>query len=241
MLVQIRRVCLFLVVVFFILLALPSTAYAKKSSKRKKAKLTTTSVSLKENDTFKLKVKNKGNKQVKWSTTNPSVASVTKEGMILAKKEGKCKIKAKVGGKTLTCKVEVDAIGEIAPQETIDEIVALINKERVAQGKSKVVADTTLCEVAQLRAYDLTEVFSHTRPNGDNCFELLAEYDYEYSAVGENIAAGQKCEAEVMTDWLNSPGHRRNIMNKKYTKVGIGLVKDEDSKYGYYWVQIFAN
>lgn len=133
------------------------------------------------------------------------------------------------------------ARGEIAPENTIREVVKLVNQERVAQGKKKLVVDETLCEIAQQRAHDLTEYYSHTRPNGDSCFELFDEYDYDFYSVGENIAAGQRSESEVVTDWLNSPGHRRNIMNQKFNKIGIGFVKDEDSIYGYHWVQVFSN
>lgn len=216
-------------------LIISNTVYAKKC----KVSLNTTSVTISKGDTYQLRIKN--GKKAKWSTTKSSVASVTKNGMIIAKGEGKCSIKAVVGKTKLSCKVVVKKKGELAPSETIDEITYLINQARLAQGKGSLQIDPTLCEIAQERAYEITKEFSHTRPNGENCFDIMDEYDYQFTAVGENIAAGQKDESEVMTDWLNSPGHRRNIMNGKFNKVGIGLVKEENSTYGYYWVQVFSN
>ena len=120
------------------------------------------------------------------------------------------------------------------------QVLELVNKERAAQGLETLTLDTSLCEAAAARAKEITELFSHTRPNGQTCFTILKEYDISYRAVGENIAAGQSTQENVMQSWMNSEGHRANILSASYNKLGVGYVKSS-SGYGNYWVQIFTD
>lgn len=120
------------------------------------------------------------------------------------------------------------------------QVLELVNKERAAQGLETLTLDTSLCEAAAARAKEITELFSHTRPNGQTCFTILKEYDISYRAVGENIAAGQSTPQNVMQSWMNSEGHRANILSASYNKLGVGYVKSS-SGYGNYWVQIFTD
>ena len=97
---------------------------------------------------------------------------------------------------------------------------------------------SSLCAVAQLRAEETVQSFSHTRPNGTSCFTAIQEAGISGRTMGENIAAGQNSPASVMNSWMNSEGHRANILNGDFTSIGIGYVKS-GSGYGHYWVQMF--
>lgn len=160
------------------------------------------------------------------------------------KKAGKATITAKVGKKKYTCKVTVKnkpaAVLTKADKEKA-EVLKLINKERKAQGKSSLKMNDTLNAAADKRAKELTQLFSHTRPNGESCFSILSEKKYQvnYRSAGENIAAGYTDAADVMNGWMNSPGHRANILSDSYDQVGIGYYYDANAPYRYYWVQIF--
>jgi len=79
---------------------------------------------------------------------------------------------------------------------------------------------------------------SHTRPNGTSCFTVLSELGVGYSASGENIAAGQKTPQAVMESWMNSSGHKANILNPDFTHIGVGYA--EGGNYGTNWVQLFV-
>lgn len=79
--------------------------------------------------------------------------------------------------------------------------------------------------------------FSHTRPDGSDCFTAV---NGEYGMMGENIAAGQPTPEAVMIDWMNSQGHRENILTPEYNVIGISCYLDETSEYGFHWVQMFG-
>lgn len=117
------------------------------------------------------------------------------------------------------------------------QVVTIINKKRKANGAKAVKSDAKLQKAAQKRAKELVKKFDHTRPNGKNCFTVLKEYKISYGTCGENIAMGQPNAKRVMKDWMNSSGHRANILNKSFKRVGVGLYKKSGRCY---WVQIFA-
>lgn len=118
------------------------------------------------------------------------------------------------------------------------EILRLVNAERAREGVAPLTLNTTLCAAAQLRARELPTQFAHTRPDGTQCFTVLDQVGQRYRTAGENIAAGQTSPAQVMSDWMNSPGHRRNILDASFTQLGVGYLQT-DSGYGEYWVQLF--
>lgn len=118
------------------------------------------------------------------------------------------------------------------------QVIDLINKERSAAGLSKVTTTAALENAAYKRAKEIVDVFSHTRPDGSSCFTVLKEYNISYMACGENIAWGQKTPAEVMNAWMNSDGHRKNILSSNFGKVGIGYYVVNNTAY---WVQMFTN
>lgn len=118
---------------------------------------------------------------------------------------------------------------------TVKDELALINAERAKVGVKALTLDTELVFAATVRAEELETGYSHTRPNGKSCFDILDEYCIDYNTTaGENIAMGYTSTQTVMTAWMNSAGHRENILNETYTKVGIGLN-------GIYWSQMFTD
>ena len=121
------------------------------------------------------------------------------------------------------------------------QVVDLVNVERAKYGLKPVVAKQDLTNVAQLKAQDMYQkrYFSHTSPTYGSPFDMMRKYGISYLAAGENIAMGQKTAVQVMQDWMNSPGHRANILNGNYNEIGVG-VTNSYTGYGYIWVQEFA-
>jgi len=113
----------------------------------------------------------------------------------------------------------------------------LVNIERVKAGLGELTADAKIAAAAYVRSTEQQQLFSHTRPNGTSCFTALTEQGVSYRGAGENIAFGQRTPEEVMTDWMNSPGHRANILNKNFTKIGVGYYKVNGTAY---WTQLFT-
>lgn len=123
----------------------------------------------------------------------------------------------------------------VSVQELANEVLRLVNEERAKVGARPLVLDKVLMDGCEIRARELTQNFSHTRPNG-RAFRTALRTDNPYT--GENIAAGQSTPEEVVDSWMHSPGHRANILNKRYSKLGVGYYYS-DSGYRHYWVQIF--
>ena len=113
------------------------------------------------------------------------------------------------------------------------EVVRLVNIERKNNGLSPLTQDSVLCKAADIRAEEINKVFSHTRPNGTSCFTALDELGVEYVYAGENIASGYRTPAAVVEGWMNSSGHRANILDVTYRRIGVGF-----NNYG--WVQLFT-
>ena len=116
------------------------------------------------------------------------------------------------------------------------QVIDLVNKERAKAGKKKLVMDSKLQKAAEKRAKELKSVFSHTRPNGESCFTVLSEYKISYMAVGENVAMGQSSPEAVMNSWMNSSGHKANILSDNFSRIGVGSYKYNGT---WYWVQLF--
>ena len=119
------------------------------------------------------------------------------------------------------------------------EILEIVNAEREAVGAEPLTLNSKMCSASMVRAQELTELFSHTRPDGQDCFSVYSEFGITYYNAGENIAAGSSTPEGVMNQWVNSSGHYANIINSKFTELGVGYVYAPDSPYGYYWVQLF--
>ena len=118
------------------------------------------------------------------------------------------------------------------------EVLDIVNRERAANGLSPLTMDKGLMQTAQLRATEISDVFSHTRPDGTDCFTAFPDGQ---NAKGENIAMGQMSASHVMECWMNSPGHRANILNSRYNSIGIACYYVPGSGYQYHWVQCFGD
>jgi uncharacterized protein YkwD len=119
------------------------------------------------------------------------------------------------------------------------EVLKLVNQERAKAGLSALTTTSELTSAANKRAQETVQSFSHTRPNGSSFSTVLKEFNVTYRAAGENIAYGQKTPQEVVTAWMNSPGHRANIMKADFGKIGIGVHKGSNGTI--YWSQLFTN
>jgi len=119
------------------------------------------------------------------------------------------------------------------------EILNLVNQERSKQGLQPLTLSEKLTSIANTKAQDMADknYFSHDSPTYGSPFDMLKHFGVSYTAAGENIAAGQKTAKEVMNSWMNSSGHRANILNKNYTQLGVGYT--QGGQYGTEWVQLF--
>lgn len=117
------------------------------------------------------------------------------------------------------------------------QVVALVNAERAKQGLSALTIDTKVQQAALMRAKESAQSFSHTRPNGSSFSTALTEAGVSYRRAGENIAYGQSTPQQVMNAWMNSSGHRANILNANYTTIGVGYTVINGTAY---WAQLFT-
>lgn len=121
-------------------------------------------------------------------------------------------------------------------QAVEQEVVRLVNVERAKVGLPALKSDWEVARVAEAKSQDMADknYFSHTSPTYGSPFTMLKNYGINYRSAGENIAQGQRSAAQVVDAWMNSSGHRANILNKNYTHIGVGYVAD-----GHYWTQMF--
>ena len=121
------------------------------------------------------------------------------------------------------------------------EVLRLVNIERDKVGAAHLVLDGALCDAANMRAIemDYSGNFSHTRPDGRDCFTVFSFCKISFYTCGENIAAGYPTPA-VVEGWMNSTGHKANILNTAFTKMGLGYSTGGGGEYRHYWAQEFA-
>ncbi len=112
-------------------------------------------------------------------------------------------------------------------------VVDLVNEQRANAGVGDLAADGALMDAAMIRAQELVTLFSHTRPDGSRGLDIITGY----GTRGENIAYGQASPAAVMNSWMNSSGHKANILKDKYTAIGVGCYQSGGRLY---WVQLFG-
>ena len=119
------------------------------------------------------------------------------------------------------------------------EVFSLLNSERNSNGQTALKYSSAAAEIAQKKADDMAanKYFSHTSPTYGSAFDMLKAAGVTYSSAGENIAKGQRSPAAVMNSWMNSSGHRANILSSSYSSVGIGCAADSSGTL--YWVQVF--
>lgn len=119
------------------------------------------------------------------------------------------------------------------------EVVRLCNVERAKNGLRPLTANWQLARVARYKSADMRDknYFSHTSPTYGSPFDMMKSFNVQYSSAGENIAAGQTTAQAVVTSWMNSPGHRQNILSADFTQIGVGYATG--GSYRYYWTQMF--
>ncbi len=127
--------------------------------------------------------------------------------------------------------------GSIENASYVNEVIRLVNIERNKVGLASLTTDSNLNKASSTRAKEIVRSFSHTRPDGRSCFTALSDIGYSYSSAGENIAYGQSSPSEVVNAWMNSEGHRANILGTQFTKIGVGCHSNGGT---YYWAQFFA-
>jgi uncharacterized YkwD family protein/spore coat assembly protein SafA len=116
------------------------------------------------------------------------------------------------------------------------EVIELVNEIRGEHGLSPLKSNWQLSRVARYKSQDMHDrkYFSHTSPTYGTPFKMIKDFGISYRTAGENIAKGYRTPHEVVTGWMNSSGHRANILNSSYTQIGVGYVSD-----GHYWTQMF--
>ncbi|SKC91564.1 CAP domain-containing protein [Maledivibacter halophilus] len=119
------------------------------------------------------------------------------------------------------------------------EVVRLVNVERAKAGLSALKENTELSKVARTKSQDMRDkgYFSHTSPTYGSPFDMMKQFGIDYMAAGENIAKGQKTPEAVVNAWMNSDGHRRNILSTNFTEIGVGYTVDSNGTA--YWTQMF--
>lgn len=148
------------------------------------------------------------------------------------------KATTKVTTKASTAKATTKAT-TAAPLNNLEQkVFELVNKERAAQGLKALVYRKDIQPAVDVRAKEIVKSFSHTRPNGKQFYTAVTDLGISYKSIGENIAEGYSTPQEVMKGWMNSPGHRANILNSGYTGMAVGVYQSGGR---YYWVQIFIS
>ncbi|MCD8090995.1 MAG: CAP domain-containing protein [Clostridiales bacterium] len=202
-------------------------------------------------------------KETQAETTTKAIIETTTEATTEAAKETTTKAPVPPAAETTTKAVietttetttKAPAAATEAPTETTtaasasssadtgmaEQILQLVNKERAAAGLSSLTLDSSLNNAAALKAQDMADnnYFSHTSPTYGTPFQMLSSLGISYKSAGENIAKGQKSAEAVMTAWMNSEGHKTNILSSSYGKLGVGYVNKNGTAY---WVQIFTD
>ncbi len=119
------------------------------------------------------------------------------------------------------------------------QVLDLVNAERAKRGISALTLDSSLSSIATKKSQDMVNknYFDHTSPTYGSPFDMMKQFGISYRTAGENIAKGQKTPQEVVAAWMNSEGHRKNILNPNFTNLGVGIAKDSNKTT--YWTQMF--
>jgi uncharacterized YkwD family protein/spore coat assembly protein SafA len=119
------------------------------------------------------------------------------------------------------------------------EVIRLVNVERVRAGQLALVESKELSRIARIKSNDFIKnnYFAHNSPTYGSPFDMLRSFGITFTAAAENIASGQRSAAEVMNFWMNSSGHRTNILNASYNQIGVGVARDNEGNL--FWTQMF--
>lgn len=150
------------------------------------------------------------------------------------------------GDKKVTASDAAAIASRLANNYKITKMIELTNAERAKKGVAPVTLDEGLTAAAMVRARESASSFSHTRPNKQQWYTVLDNFNLTWMSAAENIAGGNAAAGgsspEMAMDlWVNSSGHYGNMINAEYSKIGVGCIYIPNSTYGYYWVQIFQD
>ncbi|MGI6776908.1 MAG: SafA/ExsA family spore coat assembly protein [Acetivibrionales bacterium] len=134
-------------------------------------------------------------------------------------------------------KLNIPTIDNVKALE--NQVIEIVNAERVKRGLQPLTQNWELSRVARYKSADMAKkgYFSHTSPTYGSPFKMMEDFGIRYTAAGENIAYGARTPKEVMTMWMNSTGHRNNILSQTYNQIGVGVA--QNSRGVYYWTQMF--
>lgn len=134
-------------------------------------------------------------------------------------------------------KINIPNLDDVKALE--QKVIDLVNRQRAYNGLQALKANWELCRVARYKSQDMIDkrYFSHQSPTYGSPFRMMESFGIRFSAAGENIAYGQRTPQEVMNSWMNSPGHRSNILNPTYNQIGVGVAKAANGTF--YWTQMF--
>ncbi|RWZ55345.1 SafA/ExsA family spore coat assembly protein [Halobacillus fulvus] len=126
-------------------------------------------------------------------------------------------------------------------KSTERQVIDLTNQERIERGLPALTANWQLSRVARYKSRDMRDrnYFSHTSPTYGSPFQMMRDFNVSYRRAAENIAAGQRTPQQVVDGWMNSAGHRKNILDPNLTQIGVGYAKG--GSYGHYWTQMFIS
>ena len=164
-----------------------------------------------------------------------SAVALTGEGTFSCSSSGEATITA-TSSNGLTARQTVTVVDLVA---LADEVFRLTNAERGKAGLPALSSMPALTLTAVTRAKETIRSFSHDRPDGRSCFTAFDENYVSYTLAGENIAMGQRTPTEVVSGWMDSPGHRENILNEEFGHLGVGVALDSSGRL--YWSQNFTD
>ena len=135
-------------------------------------------------------------------------------------------------------KLNIPNISDVKTLE--NEVIRLVNQERAKRGLGTLTQNWELCRVARYKSQDMIDkrYFAHNSPTYGTPFDMMEAFGIRFSAAGENIAQGQRTPAEVFNGWMNSPGHRANILSAVYNQIGVGAAKAANGTIT--WTQMFV-
>ncbi len=175
---------------------------------------------------------------IEFESSNPSVLTVSASGKVTAIGVGSATVTARNSSNTITDSVTILVVSSLEIERFIREVLKLTNQERVNAGLPVLTYSNVLEKGAMIRAEEIIQSFSHTRPDGSKFYTVFDD-TYAFKSMGENLAAGFTSASSVVSGWMNSEGHRANILKEGFSQIGIGIKKDKDGRI--YWVQIFAD
>lgn len=129
-----------------------------------------------------------------------------------------------------------------AQMDAMHEVLRLVNEARAEENLPALELEPALCGAARVRAQECVGTFSHTRPDGTKYKTAITEAGITSGYTGENAATGHSTAKQVVDAWLRSEGHRANILNERFTRLGVGFEKNTGNQYrGYTWVELFID